>query len=85
MGNNKPATSEFHSLAFIPRYHFTANQISNIIHDSPLYLLYTFSPQCPYRSWQSAVCSQHQKAATSGAGHSKVVKHLLQDRKPSMF
>lgn len=85
MGNNQPATSEFHILAFIPRHHFTANQSSEIIHDLPLPLLYAFSPQCPYRSWQMAICSQYQKAATSGVGHSNDVKHLLQDRKPSKF
>lgn len=67
MGNNQPATSEFRSLAFIPRHHFTANQSSKIIRDPPLPLQHAFSPECPYRSWQTAVCSWYEKATTSGA------------------
>lgn len=84
--NSQPhLSSKFHSLAFIPRHHFAANQSSKIIHDPPLPLLHALSPQRPYRSWQTAVCSQYQKAATSGVGHSNDAKRLLQDRKPSKF
>lgn len=70
---------------FIPRHRSTANQSLKIIHNPPLPLLHTFSPQCPYRSWQKAVWSWHQKAVASGAGHSKDEKLFLQDRNPVNF
>lgn len=82
MGNNQPFTPEFHSLEFIPRHYFTGNQSSKIIHDPPLLLLHAFSPQCPYRSRQTAACSQYQKAATAAVGHSNDAKHLLQEENP---
>lgn len=85
MGNNLPASSEFHSLAFIPTYHFIANQSSKTIRDPPLPLFHAFSPQCPYSSWQTAISSQHQKAAASVVGHSNNAKRFLQDRKPRKF